>query len=51
MYHDFDVCAISQRAPGQRRVLAHPALHHMYPSVPAAPHPALVPGESALPVH
>lgn len=42
---------ILQRAPGQRRVLAHPALHHMYPSDPAAPDPALVPREPALPTH
>lgn len=40
---------ILQRAPGQRGVLAHPALHHMYSSHSAAPDPAEVPREPALP--
>lgn len=51
IYPDYNICVFSQRALGQRGALAHPALQHMYPSIPAAPHPALVPRESALPAH
>lgn len=41
----------SQGAPGEGGVLAHPAVHFLHPGAPAAGRPALVPRESALPVH